>query len=174
MYRICPASGRARCERNEEIYGRLLDQRRCPNRRILGGKARSKTMSPQLTAIQHEWLHHGTCYSTLRPSCLPPGSPRGAEAVAYFKRVVGLFKQLPTYQWLDASGIVPNERAYYDFDDIINALKATSGVRCARWSSTFALIGSVHSLLRPLNARTTRSTRSAGISTSRGHSSMAN
>jgi hypothetical protein len=130
-------------------------------------------VSPWLTAFQHEWFNHGTCYSTLRPSCLPPGSPRGAEAVAYFKRVVELFQQLPTYQWLKASGIVPNERAQYDFDDIINALRASSGVRCTRSSSTFALIGSVHRLLQPLNARRARSRRSAGISTSRGHSSMA-
>ena len=109
----------------------------------------------------------------MRPSCLPPGSPRGTDAVAFFKRVVELFKQLPTFQWLEASGIVPNERAQYDVDDIIDALRAASGVRCTRWSSTFVLIGSVHRLLQPLNAGTARSRRSAGISTSRGHSSMA-
>jgi ribonuclease T2 len=53
-----------------------------------------------LTIFKNEWASHGTCYSTLKPSCLPTGSPRGSEAVLYFKAVVELFKQLPTYDWL--------------------------------------------------------------------------
>ncbi|KAI0257086.1 ribonuclease T2-like protein [Lactifluus subvellereus] len=46
---------------------------------------------------EHEWASHGTCYSTLQPSCLPSGSPTGAEAVAFFQQVVALFQTLPTY-----------------------------------------------------------------------------
>jgi ribonuclease T2 len=89
-------------------------------------------MSPQLTAFQHEWAEHGTCYNTLQPSCLPPGSPRGAEAVAFFQRVVGLFQQLPTYQWLAQGGITPSSHQEYNFDDVIDALREASGVRCTR------------------------------------------
>ena len=89
-------------------------------------------MSPQLTAFQHEWFDHGTCYNTLQPSCLPPGSPHGAEAVAYFQRVVGLFQQLPTYKWLADAGITPDNRRRYDFDDVISALRDASGVRFMR------------------------------------------
>jgi len=77
---------------------------------------------------EHEWSEHGTCYNTLLPSCLPPGSPRGAEAVAYFTRVVELFQQLPTYQWLAAAGITPDSHQEYNFDDIISALREASGV----------------------------------------------
>lgn len=40
----------------------------------------------------HEWVTHGTCFSTLDPQCLPKGSPQGAEAVSYFQTVVKLFQ----------------------------------------------------------------------------------
>jgi hypothetical protein len=130
-------------------------------------------MCPQLTAFQHEWSEHGTCYNTLRPSCLPPDSPRGAEAVAFFQRVVGLFQQLPTYQWLAQGGITPSSHQEYNFDDVIDALREASGVRCMRSGSTFALIESLRRSFRRLHASTAPSRRSAGISTSKGHSSMA-
>ena len=87
-------------------------------------------MSPQLTAFQHEWRTHGTCYNTLQPSCLPSGSPQGAEAVAYFQRIVELFQRLPTYDWLASAGITPTTRRTYDLDDVIAAIRDASGVRC--------------------------------------------
>ncbi|KAG9061066.1 ribonuclease T2-like [Linnemannia hyalina] len=37
---------------------------------------------------ENVWATHGTCMSTLNPSCLPKGSARGAEAVAYFRTVI--------------------------------------------------------------------------------------
>jgi len=89
-----------------------------------------KSMSPQLTAFQYQWKKHGTCYNTLLPSCLPDGSPRGAEAVAYFQRLVELFQRLPTYNWLESAGITPGTPTY-DLDDVIRAIRDASGVRCA-------------------------------------------
>jgi ribonuclease T2 len=86
-------------------------------------------MSPQLTVFKHEWSTHGTCYSTLQPSCLPRDSPRGAEAVVFFQRVVDLFKKLPTYDWLAAQGITPSESQTYTLSELTDALKAASGVR---------------------------------------------
>jgi len=88
---------------------------------------------------EHEWMSHGTCYNTLQPSCLPSGSPQGAEAVAYFQRVVGLFQQLPTYQWLASAGITPSYQQTYDIDSVISALKAASGVTPAIECSRGAL-----------------------------------
>jgi len=76
---------------------------------------------------EHEWSTHGTCYSTLQPSCLPGDNPRGAEAVIFFRRVVELFKQLPTYDWLASQGITPSESQTYALSDLTNALKAASG-----------------------------------------------
>ncbi|KAI0715035.1 ribonuclease T2 [Earliella scabrosa] len=76
----------------------------------------------------HEWSTHGTCYSTLKTSCLASGSPRGAEAVAFFNTVVKLFKTLPTYNWLAAAGITPSTSKTYTLSTLTSALKSASGV----------------------------------------------
>ncbi|CAK5266158.1 unnamed protein product [Mycena citricolor] len=76
---------------------------------------------------EHEWSTHGTCYSTLKPSCLPQGSPQGAEAVAFFNTVVGLFQQLPTYTWLANQGITPSSSATYDLQTLTDALQTGAG-----------------------------------------------
>jgi ribonuclease T2 len=44
----------------------------------------------------HEWETHGTCISTLDPSCYTDYTT-GEEAVDFFTRVVELFQTLPTY-----------------------------------------------------------------------------
>jgi hypothetical protein len=79
--------------------------------------------------FQHEWAAHGTCYDTLEPSCLPPGSPTGAEAVAFFERTVALFRNLPTYSWLASQGITPSHTETYTLSQLNDALRAASGVR---------------------------------------------
>ncbi|KAI0275119.1 ribonuclease T2-like protein [Gloeopeniophorella convolvens] len=76
---------------------------------------------------EHEWSTHGTCYSTLETSCLPSGSPKGAEAVAFFQRVVALFKTLPTYDWLESQGITPSSSKTYTLSQLTSALKKASG-----------------------------------------------
>ncbi|EIW86991.1 ribonuclease T2 [Coniophora puteana RWD-64-598 SS2] len=76
---------------------------------------------------EHEWATHGTCYSTLDPSCLPSGSPTGAEAVAFFETTVKLFKTLTTYDWLSQANITPDDSQTYELSDIIDALKQGSG-----------------------------------------------
>ncbi|KAF9245833.1 ribonuclease T2 [Melanogaster broomeanus] len=76
---------------------------------------------------EHEWATHGTCYSTLKPSCLPAGSPQGAEAVAFFETVVKLFQTLPTYTWLAAAGITPSTTQTHTLTSILTALKTGSG-----------------------------------------------
>jgi len=76
---------------------------------------------------EHEWATHGTCLSTLNPSCLPSDSPRGAEAVAYFQTVVNLFQSLPTYTFLLNAGIEPSTRDQHTLDDFISALENGSG-----------------------------------------------
>ncbi len=77
---------------------------------------------------EHEWSKHGTCYSTLETSCLPSGSPKGAEAVAFFQQVVTLFKTLPTYQWLAKAGITPDSSKTFTLSEITSALKSAGGV----------------------------------------------
>jgi ribonuclease T2 len=77
---------------------------------------------------EHEWATHGTCYSTLNPDCLPPASPRGAEAVAFFETVVDLFQTLPTYEWLTNQGITPDSKTTHTYASLTAALEAEAGV----------------------------------------------
>ncbi|KAF8659270.1 hypothetical protein AX14_007624 [Amanita brunnescens Koide BX004] len=77
---------------------------------------------------EHEWSKHGTCYSTLNPSCLPQGSPTGAEAVAFFQTVTGLFKQYDIYNALANAGITPSNQKSYSRDDLQAALSSAFGV----------------------------------------------
>jgi len=77
---------------------------------------------------EHEWSTHGTCYSTLEPSCLPAGSPTGTEAVDFFNTVVKLFQTLPTFTWLENQGITPTTSKTFTYNQLTDALQAESGV----------------------------------------------
>ncbi|KAJ7137928.1 ribonuclease T2-like protein [Mycena epipterygia] len=79
------------------------------------------------TFWEHEWETHGTCYSTLKPTCLPEGSPKGAEAVAFFNTVVKLFQTLPTYTWLANQGITPSSSTKHTLVSLNTALQTESG-----------------------------------------------
>ncbi len=116
---------------------------------------------------QHEWAAHGTCSSTLEPSCLPPSSPKGAEAVAYFQSVVALFQTLPTYNWLASAGITPSDTQTYVLSHFISALKTASGGVRHRLSSSIldiVLIGFIYSSRHPLDAPDQRLIILLGIS----------
>jgi hypothetical protein len=133
-----------------------------------------KFISPLLMIFKHEWAAHGTCYSTLKPNCLPRGSPRGAEVVPFFQRVVELFKQLPTYDWLAQQGITPSETRTHTLSELLNALKEASGVRCMLSCSTVLLMTKlIRSIPRPSSVLAKRSMRLVGISISEAHSSTA-
>ncbi|KAJ3763953.1 ribonuclease Le37 [Lentinula raphanica] len=77
----------------------------------------------------HEWDTHGTCYSTLRPACLPSGSSSGTDAVAFYETVVRLFQTLPTYTWLENQGITPSSSTTHTLTSLENALTAEAGVK---------------------------------------------
>ncbi|KIJ66238.1 hypothetical protein HYDPIDRAFT_86785 [Hydnomerulius pinastri MD-312] len=92
---------------------------------------------------EHEWATHGTCYSTLEPSCLPAGSPTGAEAVAFFETVVKLFKTLPTYTWLADAGITPSTSETYTLSSLLSALEAGSGGYAPALSCSSSTLSSI-------------------------------
>lgn len=75
---------------------------------------------------EHEFNKHGTCMSTLEPTCYPDFQP-GQEVTDYFKRTVQLFKQLPSYDWLAEAGIVPSSTKTYTAAAIQAALRAHHG-----------------------------------------------
>lgn len=78
------------------------------------------------TFWEHEWGKHGTCISTLEPDCYTDYQPT-EEAVAYFGKVVALFKKLPTYKWLSDAGITPSTSDKYSSDDVQKALSDKHG-----------------------------------------------
>ncbi|GJN80464.1 ribonuclease T2-like [Purpureocillium lilacinum] len=80
------------------------------------------------TFWEHEWGKHGTCISTLAPSCYDGYKPT-EEAAAYFSRTVELFKSLPTYQWLADAGITPSGSKTYALDKIQSVLQAKHGAK---------------------------------------------
>ncbi|PPR03255.1 hypothetical protein CVT26_008083 [Gymnopilus dilepis] len=92
---------------------------------------------------EHEWATHGTCYSTLRPSCLPDDSIEGAEAITFFQTVVGLFQTLPTYTWLANEGILPSSDATYSLAQLSNALSKQSGGFVPAFSCSHKALNSI-------------------------------
>ena len=48
---------------------------------------------------EHEWSKHGTCISTLDPSCYTGYTPT-QEVPDFFQKAVDLFKTLDSYQVL--------------------------------------------------------------------------
>ncbi len=78
------------------------------------------------TFWEHEWSKHGTCISTLNPSCYTNYVSK-QEAVDFFNRAVALFQTLPSYTWLSAAGIVPSSTATYTLAAIQSALTSHFG-----------------------------------------------
>ncbi|KAI9726449.1 MAG: ribonuclease T2-like [Chrysothrix sp. TS-e1954] len=76
---------------------------------------------------EHEWGKHGTCISTLEPSCYSDYTPQ-EEVVDFFTRTVALFKTLDTYSFLSDAGIVPSSTKNYTLKAVQAALKKPRGV----------------------------------------------
>jgi len=69
--------------------------------------------------------------STLRSKCV---ASTDQAIVFYLDATVGLFKDLPTFDWLAAAGITPSSTATYSRNQIVRALRArygfTVGLEC--------------------------------------------
>ncbi|KAL8726132.1 MAG: hypothetical protein Q9181_006169 [Wetmoreana brouardii] len=87
---------------------------------------------------EHEWGKHGTCISTLEPSCYSNYAPQ-EEVVAYFQKTVDLFKTLDSYSFLSAAGIVPSTTKTYTSAEILAALAKPRGVQVSIQCSSSAL-----------------------------------
>ena len=75
---------------------------------------------------EHEWAKHGTCISTLEPSCYTDYEPT-QEVVDFFTRTVDLYKGLDTYTFLKNADIVPSDSKNYTLKSVQNALSNASG-----------------------------------------------
>ncbi|KAG9231310.1 ribonuclease Trv [Amylocarpus encephaloides] len=71
---------------------------------------------------EHEWGKHGTCISTLEPSCYGGGYKGQEEVVEYFEQTVGLFGGLDSYSILANAGILPSRSQTYTLLEIQSAL----------------------------------------------------
>ncbi|KAJ4152193.1 Ribonuclease T2 precursor (RNase T2) [Fusarium oxysporum] len=70
---------------------------------------------------EYELGKHGTCISTLEPSCYT-NYETSAEAADYVKKAISLFKTLPSYKWLAEAGIKPSKTKTYTANEIVDAL----------------------------------------------------
>lgn len=72
----------------------------------------------------HEYNKHGTCYNTLEPSCFTGNYETHENAVYFYQRVVEVWENLQTYQFLANAGITPNVNSQYALSDIQLALNS--------------------------------------------------
>ncbi|ODQ80599.1 hypothetical protein BABINDRAFT_7313 [Babjeviella inositovora NRRL Y-12698] len=74
----------------------------------------------------HEYNKHGTCYSTINPSCYS-NYTEGQQVADFYKLTVATHKQLPTYDWLKEANIVPSTTKNYTSSEIESALSSKFG-----------------------------------------------
>lgn len=75
----------------------------------------------------HEYNKHGTCFSTIKPSCYLSKAPKNQNLYDFFRIAIGLFNRLPTYDWLAEAGIVPTNSKTYSLSEIQSALNDKFG-----------------------------------------------
>ncbi|EST05581.1 Ribonuclease T2-like protein [Kalmanozyma brasiliensis GHG001] len=78
----------------------------------------------------HEWNKHGTCVSTLAPSCYSPSSQaytQGEDVVDFFTTTVDLFHQYNVFQALEEAGITPSYNKRYTLEQLHQATRAKWG-----------------------------------------------
>ncbi|KAJ1674972.1 hypothetical protein EV182_002189 [Spiromyces aspiralis] len=77
---------------------------------------------------EHEWTKHGTCVTTLNPSCYAEGTyTKHKEVIDYFRKALELRSQYDIYTALEKHGIVPTLNKTYDIKHFKDAIKAEYG-----------------------------------------------
>ncbi|KAI8055510.1 RNase Sy [Syncephalis plumigaleata] len=74
----------------------------------------------------HEWNKHGTCVSTLEPTCLGPQAPPHQDVLEYFSRIMELRQEFNAYEALKRAGITPGQK--YDHAAFEAAFESAWGV----------------------------------------------
>ncbi|KAJ1960949.1 hypothetical protein GGI12_003524 [Dipsacomyces acuminosporus] len=78
----------------------------------------------------HEWTKHGTCVTTLAPTCYP-NYKKNQEVVEYFGTVLQLRSKYNYYKALAKRGIVPTAGKKFTAKQFKDAIKAELGVDVA-------------------------------------------
>ncbi|KAI5821117.1 ribonuclease Trv [Pyronema omphalodes] len=76
---------------------------------------------------QHEWAKHGTCMSTLEPTCYGASYENGMEVVDFSRQTVDLHKKLDSFKFLEACGITPSTTKTYSKQEIVDCLTTAHG-----------------------------------------------
>lgn len=71
---------------------------------------------------KHEFNKHGTCFSTILPSCFTDDYQEFENAVAFYQKTVEIWELLQTYDILLNAGITPSFNNKFSLSDIENAL----------------------------------------------------
>ena len=80
--------------------------------------------------MEHEYNKHGTCYTTMRPTCqpnLPWISQPDYAVLNYFRQIAHKFQERPTYNFLESAGIVPTTAKNYTLAEVQQTLKSFHG-----------------------------------------------
>lgn len=75
----------------------------------------------------HEFNKHGTCMSTLNPSCYDDDSPLNQNVIDFFQTTVDVWEQLPTYKFLTEAGIFPSETETFTVEQFQDAISPHVG-----------------------------------------------
>lgn len=75
----------------------------------------------------HEWNKHGTCISTLEPTCYPSADDSLEAVASYFTHAANLYSSLNTYATLASAGIVPSRQKRYSLADLQAAVASSHG-----------------------------------------------
>ncbi|ORX88982.1 RNase Sy [Basidiobolus meristosporus CBS 931.73] len=75
---------------------------------------------------EHEWGKHGTCVSTMNPSCYGTAYAKYEDMLDYFQTVLKLRSQYNLHAALASAGIVPG--ATYTQTNMANAIKGALGI----------------------------------------------
>ena len=70
----------------------------------------------------HEWNKHGTCISTIEPSCYGDDAFPHGDLYDYFVQTTSLFRTLDTFSILAESDILPSTERTYDLADLEDAI----------------------------------------------------
>ncbi|KAI1334854.1 ribonuclease T2 family protein [Xylariaceae sp. FL0016] len=70
----------------------------------------------------HEFSKHATCFSTFDLECYGPKYVEHSEIVDFYETVVRYYRDLPTWDWLGAAGVVPCNTTTYSLSAIQDAV----------------------------------------------------
>ncbi|KAI8991243.1 ribonuclease T2-like protein [Mycotypha africana] len=73
----------------------------------------------------HEWTKHGTCVSTLRPTCYGSNYKKYQDVVDYFTKVLDLRDQYDIFGALNLNGVGPGR--YYNVETVRQAIQKSFG-----------------------------------------------